>query len=74
LIMTEMADELDRQLEAFRATWREGGLKDPELTYVIGNLNGFVAHLRRGGFQLARVCQSEMGGALPLKMDDGGPS
>jgi hypothetical protein len=55
---SEIPDEFERQIDAFRATWRPG-FKDPELTYVLGNLRGFAAHLKRAGFELIRRPSSE---------------
>lgn len=41
-------EEMEKQIEAFRATW-SADFKDPELTYVLGNLRGFYAFLWRSG-------------------------
>jgi len=46
-------DRLDRELAAFKSTMQwHPTTPDDVKTYVLRNLNGFVAHLRRAGCTL----------------------
>lgn len=51
---SQIPDEFEKQIDAFRATWRPG-FKDPALTYVLGNLRGFAVHLKKNGFTLVQA-------------------